>query len=394
MASKQPCSLSMIIIAIIATSFLGDSSTAFNPVLDSISDAFPDLSYSIVTLFASVPNVTFCIAALVIGTLVGKHMKYRTAIILGCALVLIGGVTPSLFYENFAILMLSRLVFGLGLGALVVINGYTVEIFEGREQQRILGWHVTSMNLGSVVLALIAGVLGDIHWHIAAYAYFLAIIPLVSAFFIKEPSEVREIQTAAETTVKKEKTKLGLNVIVFSIVIFVLTMALYALLLIMSPYVVDNNLGSSTEAGILLSVYTAGGAFGGLIFDKTRSLYKQFFLPCCCLMIILGCVLFYWGGIFILIAVGSFIAGWGWYAIMTVSTEIAAKMSNEASVALATSMIWIASCLGCFFGSFWMAGAEAIFGDLYLGVIMSNIIAFGLFAIIFVIKNPLKKEYK
>ncbi len=393
MASKQPCSLSMIIIAIIATSFLGDSSTAFNPVLDSISDAFPDLSYSIVTLFASVPNVTFCIAALVIGTLVGKHMKYRTAIILGCALVLIGGVTPSLFYENFAILMLSRLVFGLGLGALVVINGYTVEIFEGKKQQRILGWHVTSMNLGSVVLALIAGILGDIHWHVAAYAYFLAIIPFIFAFFIKEPSEIKRVQIT-ETSGEKEKIKLGTNVIILSIIILILTMALYGLLLIMSPYVVDNNLGSSTEAGILLSIYTAGGAFGGLIFDKMRTLCKRYFLTCCCLMIILGCVLFYWGGIFMLIAVGSFVSGWGWYGIMTVSTEIAAQMSNDASIALATSLIWIASCLGCFFGSFWMAGAEAIFGGLYFGVIMSILILFGLFAVVFVIKSPLKKESK
>ena len=69
-------------------------------------------------------------------------------------------------------------------------------------------------------------------------------------------------------------------------------------------------------------------------------------------------------------------------------------MSNDASIALATSLIWIASCLGCFFGSFWMAGAEAIFGGLYFGVIMSILILFGLFAVVFVIKSPLKKESK
>ena len=171
-------------------------------------------------------------------------------------------------------------------------------------------------------------------------------------------------------------------------------MALYGLLLIMSPFVVDNNLGSSTQAGILLSLYTAGGAFGGLIFDKMRAVYKKYFLSCSCLMIILGCSLFYWSGKLPIIAIGSFIAGWGWYAIMTVCTELAAKQSNDASIALATSMIWIGSCLGCFFGSFWMSGAQIIFGGLYFGVIMSIIIVFALVAILFLIRNPLRDEFK
>ena len=111
-------------------------------------------------------------------------------------------------------------------------------------------------------------------------------------------------------------------------------------------------------------------------------------------MVILGSAMFYWCGVFILIAVGAFIAGWGFYSVMTVCTELAAKQSNDASVALATSIIWIGTYLGCFIGSFWMAGAEAIFGGLYFGVIISILIVFGLFAIIFLIKNPLRDEYK
>ncbi len=394
MTSKQHSGLNLIIIAIIATSFLGDSINGFNPVLDNISDAFPDLSYTMVSLVATIPNITYCIAALAIGAIVGKRMKYRTALTLGCLFILIGGVVPAIFYKSFAVLMLSRLVFGLGLGALVVINGYVSEIFEGKERQKILGWRVASMNAGSVVVLLIAGILGEIHWHVAAYSYFLAIIPLVSTFFIKEPSEIKETDTVTEAVSAKGKTKIELNVIVYCIVIIILTMALYGLLLIMSPFVVDNNLGSSTQAGILLSLYTAGGVFGGLIFDKMRTVYRQYFISCSCLMIILGCSLFYWSGSFLFIAIGTFIAGWGWYAILTVCTELAAKQSNEASIALATSTIWIASCLGCFLGSFWMTGAQMVFGELYFGVIMSILIAFGLVAIIFVIKNPLRDEYR
>lgn len=394
MTSKQHSGLNLIIIAIIATSFLGDSINGFNPVLDNISDAFPDLSYTMVSLVATIPNVTFCIAALIIGAIVGKKMKYRTALTIGCLFILIGGVIPAIFYKSFAVLMLCRLVFGLGLGALVVINGYVSEVFEGKERQKILGWRIAAMNVGSVIVLLIAGALGEIHWHIAAYSYLLAIIPLISTFFIKEPSEIKVTDTEIETVSKKGKTKIEINVIVYCVIIVILTMALYGLLLIMSPFVVDNNLGSSTQAGILLSLYTAGGAFGGLIFDKMRAVSRQYFLSCSCLMIILGCSLFYWSGSFLLIAIGSFIAGWGWYAILTVCTELAAKQSNEASIALATSTIWIASYLGCFCGSFWMTGAEAIFGGLYFGVIISILIVFGLVAVIFLIKNPLRDEYR
>lgn len=395
MAKKTSGSLGMVIIAVIAASFLGDSINGFNPVLENILEAFPHLSYTAVTFVSTIPNVTFIFAALIVGAIVGKRMKYRTAIITGCALILLGGVAPAVFYQSFSVLLVSRLVFGLGLGTLVVINGYVTSAFDGKRRQQLLGWHVTSMNIGSVAVLLIAGALGEMHWHVAAYSYVLAIIPLVAAFFIKEPQEIRitEEAPAEEDTIR---TKTGFHiepaVIGYGIVIIIMTMALYGLLLIMSPYVVDNNLGSSFQAGLLLSVYTAGAAFGGLVYDVTRRAFKGFFMQECVLQVIAGVALFYYANAIVLIAVGSFIAGWAWYAIMNVMTEFAAKKSNEETMAFNTSIIWISSTLGCFIGSFWMTGAELVFGDLYFGVVMAIFITFAAVGLFFMFRNPLKDE--
>ncbi len=395
-SKKESHSLSMVIIAIVAASFLGDSVNGFNPVLENISEAFPDLSYTAISLVATIPNITFCVAAIVVGAIVGKKMKYKTAMIVGCALILVGGVAPAILYKSFAVLMFSRLIFGLGLGSLVIINGYVTAAFNGKRRQSLLGWHVTSMNIGSMALLLIAGALGELHWHIAAYSYLLALIPLIASFFIKEPDEIKigdkretvETQAAA----RKEKMRLEPAIVGYGVIIVILTMALYGLLLIMSPYVVDNDLGSSFQAGLLLSIYTAGGAFGGLMYEKMRRAYKTFFVQGCALQIILGVALFYYAKSIIIIAVGSFLAGWAWYAVMNIFTELAAKKSNEATMALSTSMIWIASTLGCFIGSFWMSGAEFVFGELYFGVVMAIFIVFALLAILFLFVNPLKRE--
>lgn len=78
----------MTVVIIILTSSLGDSINGMNPVLENISNEFPDLSYSLITLVGTIPNITYIIAALIAGFFVGKQLKYRTTILLGCICIL------------------------------------------------------------------------------------------------------------------------------------------------------------------------------------------------------------------------------------------------------------------------------------------------------------------
>ena len=81
--TKKMQSITMTVLIIILTSSLGDSINGMNPVLENISNEFPNLSYSLITLVGTIPNVTYIIAALIAGFFVGKQLKYKTTIVLG-----------------------------------------------------------------------------------------------------------------------------------------------------------------------------------------------------------------------------------------------------------------------------------------------------------------------
>lgn len=165
--TKKMQSITMTVLIIILTSSLGDSINGMNPVLENISNEFPNLSYSLITLVGTIPNVTYIIAALIAGFFVGKQLKYKTTIVLGCICILIGGMLPGIWYESFALILTARLIFGIGLGLLAVLNAYVTEIFDGTARQKYLGWHTSAMNCGSIILLLLAGYLGGHHWSFA-----------------------------------------------------------------------------------------------------------------------------------------------------------------------------------------------------------------------------------
>ena len=392
--TKKMQSIAMTVLIIILTSSLGDSINAMNPVLENISNEFPDLSYSLITLVGTIPNVTYIVAALIAGFFVGRKLKYKTIIVLGCICILIGGMLPGIWYESFALILTARLIFGIGLGLLAVLNAYVTEIFDGTARQKYLGWHTSAMNCGSIILLLLAGFLGGHHWSFAAYSYVLAIIPLIFAFFVKEPNELRfsyVSRSVSEAEAKGKKTMSPAAIGYFLVMIVVAT-ALNCFFIVMAPFVIDVQGGTVFLTSVILCCYIFGGAVAGFVFEKMRKVFKKAFLCIVCLCIAFGAALVYFTGIYVLMGIGGFLCGVSFWSIMTICIELTALKSNEASVAFSTTMICVGAYLGCFLASPWTSVVTAVFGDLYKGVFVSIIVIHIIIAIIFFIKNPLKEN--
>lgn len=390
--TKKIQTITMTVVIIILTSSLGDSINGMNPVLENISNEFPDLSYSLITLVGTIPNITYIIAALIAGFFVGKQLKYRTTILLGCICIFVGGMLPGIWYENFTLILAARLIFGIGLGLLAVLNAYVTEIFDGTERQRYLGWHTSAMNCGSIILLLLAGFLGGYHWSFAAYSYVLAVIPLIFAFFVKEPDQLSFSSKAICKTETKGKKTMSTAAIGYFIVMVIVATTLNCFFIVMSPFVIDVQGGTVFLTSVILCCYIFGGAVAGFVFEKMRKICGKFFLIIICLAIAFGAALVYFTGAYVLMGIGGFICGFSFWSIMTVCIELTSLKSNEASVAFATTMICVGAYLGCFLATPWTSVVTAIFGDLYKGVFISIIIVLITLAIIFSIRNPLKEN--
>ena len=395
----------MLIIGICLASFMGDCINGWNPIIDNVANAFPNVSYTAILYVTTLPNLTCVILALVAGVLVGKHLRYKTAIILGYLFILISGVLPAFFYDSFGLILVMRGVFGLGLGLLMTLSGYVCEVFEGKERQKALGIRTASLNAGSMVLLLLAGFLGDISWPYASYSFLLAIVPLLGTIFLlKEPTELEggERLTAGAkdnhedkaVSASKGKLKITGSLLVYDLIVVILTCVANAVLLIISTFLVEAKLGTAADAGTILAVYTAGGIVAGLIFEKVRILFGRYFTAINILIWGIAAAMIYFSGNLIIANIGSFIAGCAWYGILTVYTEQAPDSVNDATKSFAGTSIWISSYLGCFISGYWTAIVTGICGTVVKGTFYGVFVVFLIGAILSAIAATVKHNKK
>lgn len=60
-----------------------ESVTGWNPIIENVSRAFPDVEYTTILYISTLPTITYVLAALIAGWLVGKKTGYKRTLISG-----------------------------------------------------------------------------------------------------------------------------------------------------------------------------------------------------------------------------------------------------------------------------------------------------------------------
>lgn len=92
---KKETKMSIMNYAALLSIFLFAGAGTFEgSAVQSMIEAWPGVAPSTVRLVVTLPSLVCLPAMLVIGGVVGKKISYRTAAIVGTALVAIGGAAP------------------------------------------------------------------------------------------------------------------------------------------------------------------------------------------------------------------------------------------------------------------------------------------------------------
>ena len=249
-------------------------STALPPMLDYYS---PTYNAAQVELLVSVPSFSV-VAMLLLNPFVDKWLNDRQLIMTGLILLSSAGIFP-FFVQWYPLVLLSRLVFGMGIG---FINAKAISIisqrYQGKERIQMLGIRGSVELIGGASCSLLVGQLLKIHWTLAFLIYGFGFIILAMYLLFVPPMEQIE---------KKEiqKSKQGLNKKDFAMILGMALLSGFVICINSSIslrvplFQVDGKTIVGGESALVLSLEQGIGIAAGLSFASLLAHIKNRLLP-------------------------------------------------------------------------------------------------------------------
>lgn len=249
-------------------------STALPPMLDYYG---PTYTASQVELLVSVPSFSV-VAMLLLNPFVDRWLNDRQLIMTGLILLSSAGIFP-FFVQLYPLVLLSRLVFGMGIG---LINAKAISIisqrYQGKERVQMLGIRGSMELIGGASCSLLVGQLLKIHWTLAFLIYGLGFIILAMYLLFVPPIEQAE---------KKEtqKSKQGLDQKDLAMILGMALLAGFVICINSSIslrvplFQIDGKTIASGQSALVLSLEQGIGIVAGLSFASLIGHIKHRLLP-------------------------------------------------------------------------------------------------------------------
>ncbi|MDQ1003676.1 MFS family permease [Neobacillus niacini] len=302
-------SRNMLKFLVVILAFQDVAAGVAGSIMADIIKAFPDYDPTIVMLVATFPGLIQIVPALFYGKLT-KVFKKKTLLFIGLSLFIIGGTLPT-FIDNLPLIIAMRGLLGLGVGITMPLSiDIITDFFDGRERDFLIGFGTSTIAcIGAIFFQLGGGILADsFGWQYGFLTYLFPIwILALTIVYLPEP----EKKKVSEATGSKAKVKFPkaiywvcLGQVIFSALIF-------GYVTNISVVIQGDKLGSATEAGLAISIFTFGTLLAGFVFGKVKHALPNFYLPVGVFVTGLGMVICYFSPNLTMIFAGSIIGGAG-----------------------------------------------------------------------------------
>ena len=343
-----------------------------NPSLTGIMQEFPGYDTTTYQTIINVATLTECVAALVVGLLVRK-IGFKTTVVAGCLLALLGSVTPVFFGNGVEIMIGIRAIFGIGYGICYAVPVASVgEFWEGKEATQMAGLITLFAGGAGIVFnlactAIITSV-GDANWRMI-YQMGWVIVPILIMGLIFIPQRNPEIDAKAEAAGRNSNVDFGglgkdywllmaaVVIVLGAVCVFMNNIAMVVIgTAVMNPAAgLGDPATAGASIGTIMTGFSVGLMLGGPIFIFSYGKLKRYAMPvylavdaiCFVLMIVAPGFITYciWAAV---IGVIFGCINSTWYEMM------GPKCINPAAGALAGSLYVTIAGVAQFIGPFWM----------------------------------------
>ena len=241
------------------------------PVLGQMGEGL-GVDPSAARILITTHGIMIAVCSPAIGLLVDK-VGVRRPYILGLTLYGLAGGS-GLVITNYYLLIVSRLFLGVSVAAIFTsITVIILNLYEGAQRNKIMGWRGSSNSIGGVLWPLVGGSLGMFSWHLPFAGYLIG-LPLAFLAFFSIPESQKGTARQTEGVTKAESVLRlfrGTPVLFLPYgLIFIGNILLYAIIVFLPKLVGQFGITSSFHIGTFISTVGLAGGVTSLFYGKIK----------------------------------------------------------------------------------------------------------------------------
>ncbi len=271
MAVSKKFSLAIIFASATLTIMAG---SIIAPVLNLMRDGL-GVEPSWVGLIITTHGLFMALFSPLMGSVIDRMGARRPYIIALLCYGLAGG--SGLLIDSFWVFLVSRACLGIGLaGIFAGINVLILNMYEGLERDRVMGWRGSAQSFGGVIWPMVGGALGAISWRFPFAVYMLAIpIGLLAIAGVPEPVIQRRsgADSHDDLSVRTIFRNSPALFIIYGLIFFG-NLLLYSIVIFVPQLLEGFGISSPFYIGLFITAMTASAGVTAFIYGKIRSRYS------------------------------------------------------------------------------------------------------------------------
>lgn len=323
--------------ALLSVSLIIGSQTAISPALPAMVEQFSDQSRNAVeslTTIQCLPIILMVMASALLAERFGK----KRVVAFGVALSAIAGTVP-LVCQDYPVILVSRLVFGVGIGCL---NGLAVSLvgdfFEGQERATLMGVRSSMETLSTAVLSALVGVLVAFGWR-WAFSIYLIGVPILAAFVLLVPDPPAPAREATDASGEKAGHALNAEVVGLAIFSGLICMVANGFVIRVPSIVEGQVMGTAVEASLVVSATTVSGTVAGIAYGSLHRLLGRHVVTLACVLMVAGTFLCYVADSVLALGVAGVLLDFAWPLVISHVMNMVPERCADGAATLSTAFV-------------------------------------------------------
>lgn len=247
-------------VSILSLSVVSGVTTVITGIIPQLSHQFPNVTPTLIEWVVTSANLS-ALLTLLLNPRLTQRFGSRQVVISGLLLGAIAGVIP-LVLTNFALLMLSRIILGFGIGLFSPhAIGLIAHTYQGDLRARLLGYQTGLSALGNAVLLVLAGWLVVISWRAVFLLYLLlGAVALLAIPALPATKDAEPVSHQAASLPASRWVLLALT--------FVTYLLIWGVQLKLPTLFTERHFGNASVMNLTLAAMNLGGLVAGFTFGR------------------------------------------------------------------------------------------------------------------------------